>query len=129
MNHKKLLKWLLIIGGIVEIVIGAFFLFVHFFLLEVGIVMIPLFNQMAGTFLIGFGILLIFASQNLEMYRVIPLVNILLRIIMITCSIIQLPAYPEFLVIFLPAVIYDLLWLIIVLILMKNLKLLAIKKE
>jgi len=129
MNLKRLLKWLLILGGIVEIVIGAFFLFIHFFLLEIGIVLIPVFNQMAGTFIIGFGILLIFASKNLELYRVIPLVNILLRIVIIICSIIQLPAYPGFLVIFLPAMSYDLVWSIIMLILMKNLKLLAIKKE
>ncbi len=129
MNLKKLLKCLLILGGIVEILIGAFFLLIHLFFMEIGIVLIPVFNQMAGTFLIGFGILLIVSSKNMLAYRIIPLVNILLRIIMIICSIIQLPTYPEFLIILLPIMIYDILWSVFVLILMKNLNLISIKRE
>lgn len=127
MNQKRLLRWFMIIGGVFEIIIGFFLMILHPFLWTVGMTTIPIFNQMAGTFLLGFGILLVFSSTAIEPFRIIPLVNILLRIIMIIFSFIQLPQYPNFLIILLPAMIYDLLWSILVLILLKNLGLLKLQ--
>jgi hypothetical protein len=127
MNQKILLKWFLIVGGVLEIVIGSFLMVFHPFLREFGISTVPIFNQMAGTFLLGFGILLVFSSTAIEAFRIIPLVNILLRVIMIAFSIFQLPQFPSFLVILIPAMIYDILWSIIVLILLKNLGLLKLR--
>ncbi|TXT53404.1 MAG: membrane protein of unknown function [Promethearchaeota archaeon] len=110
------------LGGIIEIVIGSLLMMLHIIFREIGLITIPLFNQMSGTFLLGFGILLFLASRNLERYRAVPLVNILLRIIMIIFSIIQLPFYPELSIILIPAMIYDLLWSVLVLILLNDIK-------
>lgn len=100
----------------------------HPFLREGGLDTIPIFNQMAGTFLFGFGILLVFASKAIRRYRIVPIINIVLRLLMIGFSIIQLPQYPSFLVILIPAMTYDLLWSIIVLFLMNGLNLLKLGK-
>jgi hypothetical protein len=128
MDLKVVLKWLVIFGGIIEIVIGILLLIVDIFLSGIGLITIPIFNQMAGTFLLGFGILLVFSAKEIDTYRIILLVNILLRSIMIICSLMQLPFYPEFVIILIPALIYDILWSIIVIMIMRRLNLLRMKK-
>ncbi|TFG00019.1 MAG: hypothetical protein EU541_03475 [Promethearchaeota archaeon] len=129
MDFKRILKWFLIVGGLIEVMIGFFLMVLHPFLKEDNILTVPIFNQMAGTFLFGFGILLIYSSKSIETYRIIPIVNILLRIMMIVFSIIQLPQYPSFFMILIPAMIYDGTWSIIVVILMLHLRLLELKRE
>jgi len=118
MNSHKILKILLIFGGAVEIVIGLLFMVLDFYLEQVGFEIIPIFTQMAGAFLFGYGILLIYSSRNVEKYAIIPLVNILIRIIMIVCGILSLLIYPEFFIILLIALPYDLSWSIFVFILL-----------
>ncbi len=118
MNSHKILKILLIFGGVVEIVIGLLFMVLDFYLEQVGFEIIPIFTQMAGVFLFGYGILLIYSSRDVEKYAIIPLVNILIRIIMIVCGILSLLIYPEFFIILLIALPYDLLWSIFIFILL-----------
>jgi hypothetical protein len=129
MKEKSFLKWVLFFGGILEIIIGIFMMVLHPFLRAAGIDTVPIFNQMAGTFLFGFGILLIYASQETKKYRMVPIVNIILRFLMVGFSIIQLPQYPSFLLIFIPAMIYDLLWSVIVLFLMYRLGFFRFREE
>ena len=120
MNSDKILKWILIIGGVIEIVVGILFMFIHLFLEISGFSTIPIFTQFAGTLLFCFGILLIITAYDIERYVVIPLVNILLRVVMIVLAILNLSAYPDFFLITLFAISYDITWAIIVLILLKK---------
>ena len=118
MNSHKILKIIIILGGVVEIVIGLSFMVLDFFLEQVGLENIPIFTQMAGAFLFGYGILLIYSSRDLEKYAIISLVNILIRIIMIVWGILTLLFYPEFFIILLITLPYDFLWSIFVFILL-----------
>lgn len=120
MKNDYILKWLLIIGGLIEIIIGIFFLFLPYILSNLGKPQIPLFYQMAGTFLLGFGIILTYSSIDLESFKIIPLINILIRFAVIGFSIFNIPEYPEFILILIPAMIYDLSWSLIILFLMKK---------
>ncbi|MBD3211462.1 MAG: hypothetical protein GF311_02555 [Candidatus Lokiarchaeota archaeon] len=113
MNNNLILKWLLIVGGLVEIIIGILFLFIPYALSSIGLPQIPFFSQMAGSFLLGFGILLLYSSKRVEIFRIVPLVNILIRFIMIGFSLLSIPSYPEFVVILIPAILYDLVWSIL----------------
>ena len=107
MDKNKFIKWLLIIGGVVEIILGPLIIAVPYALELIGFTTIPIFTQMAGAFIFGFGILLIIASKDIDKYIVIPLVNILLRGIVIFFSFFTLVIYPEFVGIFILASIYD----------------------
>ena len=120
MNEEKILKFLLILGGVIEIVIGILLMFVDIFLNMMGYECIPLFNQFAGTFLFGFGILLIISSKDIRKFIIIPIVNILLRMIMVAFSLINLGAYMMFLPVLLFAFIYDPLWSILMVIFLKK---------
>ncbi|MHA2008552.1 MAG: hypothetical protein ACXABO_14065 [Promethearchaeota archaeon] len=119
MNSLRLLKILLILGGIVELVVGFLFIFVDQFLLQLGFEVIPLFTQMIAAFFLCFGILLIYSKRDMDKYKIIPLTNILLRIIIISFSLISIRKYSEFLIILLFAIPYDLIWALLVLILMR----------
>ena len=119
MNNRSLLKILLIIGGIIEILIGLFLLFIDIFLESLGYANISTFSQMAGSFLIGYGILLLYSSKDTERYLIIPLINILIRIIMVSFTLINITKYPEFYPITIFALIYDPLWSIAVILLVK----------
>jgi len=129
MNRKRFLKWILLFGGILEIIIGIFMMMLHPILQELEIETVPIFVQMAGTFLLGYGVLLVFASKAIKRYRIVPIVNVVLRFIMVGFSIIQLPQYPNFLVILLPAMTYDVVWSIIVLFLMNGLGFLRLQQK
>ena len=118
MNSHKILKILLLLGGVVEIVIGLLFLVLDFYLEQIGLESIPIFTQMAGAFLFGYGILLIYSSRDTEKLYIIPIVNILIRIIMIVFGTINLFLLPEFFIILLFTLPYDLLWSIFVFILL-----------
>ena len=120
MNSENLLKIVIIVGGIVEIIIGSLFLFLDVFFEQIGFENIPIFTQMAGSFLLCYGILLIYSARDIEKYLIILLVNILVRIIMIIFSFINIFEYPEFFAILLFAIPYDLVWSIIVVILLKK---------
>ena len=119
MNKTFLLKILLIIGGIVEIAIGFLLLIIDPFLELLAYSNISTFSQMAGSFLIGYGILLLYSSKDIERYLLIPLVNILIRIIMVTFTLFNITKYPEFFPITMFALIYDPLWSIFVILLIK----------
>jgi hypothetical protein len=119
MNKSSFLKILLIIGGIIEIIIGSFLLFIDIFIEQLGYTNISTFSQMAASFLIGYGILLLYSSKDIERYLIIPVVNILIRIIMMIFTSINFMKYPEFLPITIFALIYDPLWSITVILLIK----------
>jgi len=120
MNNDYILKCLLIIGGVIEVIIGIFFLFLPYGLSSVGLSQIPLFCQMAGTFLLGFGIILTYSSKDLEAFKIVPLTNILIRFLVVGFSILSIPEYHEFIVILIPAMIYDISWSVVFLYLMKK---------
>ena len=120
MSSKNILKILVILGGIVEIVIGLLFMVLDILFEQIGLENIPIFTQMAGSFLLCYGILLIYSARDVEKFKIIPLVNILVRIIMVIFSLINIFEYPEFLVILLFAIPYDLLWSLFMIILLKK---------
>jgi hypothetical protein len=120
MNTKYLLRILLIVGGIVEIIIGVLFMFLHLFFEQIDLENIPIFTQMAGAFLLCYGILLIYTIQDVEKFIIIPLVNILVRIIMVIFSVINLFDYLQFYIVLIIAIPYDLLWSLLVIILVKK---------
>jgi hypothetical protein len=112
------------VGGIVEICIGILFIFLNVIFKQAGILNTPIFAQMAGSFLIGYGILLLYSSRNLERYQLIPLINILIRGLVIISGILTSQQMREFISIFIIAIVYDSSWSILVLILMQKNKLL-----
>ncbi len=120
MKSKDLIQILLIVGGIVEVIIGGLFLFLDTMLEQVGLENIPIFTQMAGSFLLCYGILLVYSARDVEKFIIVPLVNIIARIIMVIFSIISIFDYPEFMVILLFAIPYDTLWSILMIILLKK---------
>ncbi len=120
MHRNKILKILLILGGIVEIAIGILFLVLDPFLEQLGLENIPVITQMAGTFVLCYGILLIYSSRDVKKLVFIPLVNILARIIMIIFSLINLTEYPEFSMILVFAIPYDILWSLFFIIISKR---------
>jgi hypothetical protein len=124
----KTLKILLDVGGIVEIIVGILFISLGPFMKQFGIVIYPIFIQIAGAFFFCYGILLIYSSRNIEQYVTIPIINILLRLIVIVLSIFGISMYLEFLVILLFAMSYDLIWSVLVLVLLKRNKII-LKKQ
>jgi len=103
-----------------ELFIGSLLFILDPFLNLLGFSSIPIFTQMAGSFVFCYGILLIISSRNVEKYAIIPLINILIRAIMVIFTLINLTTYLEFLPITLFALIYDPFWSILVLIMMKK---------
>lgn len=103
-----------------EIIIGLLFFVLDIFFEHIGLDNIPVFTQMAGTFILCYGILLIYSARDVEKFVFIPLVNILARIIMIIFSLIGIIEYPEFSFILLFAIPYDLLWSLFVIIVLKK---------
>ncbi len=120
MSSKNILKILVVLGGIVEIVIGLLFMVLDILFKQIGLENIPIFTQMAGSFLLCYGILLIYSARDIEKFKIIPLLNILVRVIMVIFSLINLFEYPEFLVILLFVIPYDLLWSLFMIILLKK---------
>ena len=117
MNSKTAIKYFLVFGGIFEALIGILFMFIDLFLKQLGLQNIPLFSQMAGAFIFGYGILLVYSSRDIEKYVIIPLINILIRIPVIIFGILSLSEVPELMVILVFALSYDSIWSIILLIL------------
>jgi len=115
MKSKALLRFLLILGGIVELAIGVFFMFLDILFRQVGLENIAIFTQMAGSFLFCYGILLIYSVRDIEKFIIIPLINILVRIIMVVFSLINIPYYPEFLIIIIFTIPYDSVWSVLML--------------
>lgn len=122
MENAVLLKWLLIIGGIVEIFMGIFFIFIHLLVGSMGLsIEIPIFPQLAGCILLCFGYLLIYAAKDVQTYAIIPKMNILLRFIVQPAAIYNIIVVPAFIPILVGAMIYDIAWAIVTLILLKKL--------
>ena len=120
MDQNKILRLLLILGGITELFLGVLFILMNIFLNQIGFSSFPLFSQLSGTFVFCYGILLIYSSRNVEKYVIIPIINVLIRFIMIIFSIFDVFVYPDFMIIIFFAIFYDLFWSIIVLLLLKN---------
>lgn len=120
MNTNKILKILLILGGIIEIAIGLLFFILDLFFEQLGLDNIPIFTQMAGIFIFCYGILLIYSNREIKKYLIIILLNILIRIVMVIFSLINIFDYPQFFLILLFAVPYDLLWSILMIIFLKK---------
>ena len=120
MNSKKILKILLILGGIVEIIIGLLFIILDVFFEQLGLENIPIFTQMAGTFIFCYGILLIYSVRDIKKYLIIPLLNIIARIIMVIFSLLNIIEYPQFFIIIIFTVPYDLVWSLLIIIFLKQ---------
>lgn len=121
MESSILLKWLLIIGGIVEIILGVFFIFIHLLVGYMGVsIEVPIFPQIAGCVLICFGYLLIYTTKDVETYAIIPKMNILLRFIVLPAAIFNMIVVPVLIPILIGAAIYDITWAIIVLVLLNK---------
>jgi hypothetical protein len=122
MENAVLLKWLLMIGGLVEIFMGIFFVFIHLFVGSMGVsIEVPIFPQLAGCILIVFGYLLIYTTKDVKTYAIIPKMNILLRFIVQPAAIYNIIVVPAFIPILIGAAIYDIAWAILTLILLKKL--------
>ncbi|MHA1726135.1 MAG: hypothetical protein ACTSXH_15080 [Promethearchaeota archaeon] len=81
---------LLKIGGIIEIIIGGLLLLLYYYLIWVEYSLLTVIVVMAGAFLLGYGILLIYSVKNLQKLKIIPILNIFLRILVIISLIVQL---------------------------------------
>lgn len=116
-----LLKWLLIIGGVVEIFIGVLFIFIHLLVGSLGVsIEIPIFPQLAGCICICFGYLLIYTTKDVKTYAIIPKMNILLRFIVQPAAIYNMIVVPALIPLLIGTAIYDVCWAIAVLILLKK---------
>ncbi|MFW9818247.1 MAG: hypothetical protein ACFFE5_01460 [Candidatus Thorarchaeota archaeon] len=120
MNIDKILKILLNLGGIVEIGIGLLFLILDLFFTQMGLENMPIFTQMAGTFIFCYGILLIYSTRDIKKYMIIPLLNILIRVVMVIFSLINIIEYPQFFLILIFAIPYDLIWSILMIIFLQQ---------
>ncbi|MFX1277739.1 MAG: hypothetical protein ACFE9Z_12180 [Promethearchaeota archaeon] len=119
MNYKKILKILLVLGGIIEIAIGLLFFILDFLLEQLRLENIQVFTQMAGTFILCYGILLIYSARDIKKFLLIPLLNILARIIMVMFSLLNIFEYPQFFIILIFAIPYDLIWSLLMIIFLK----------
>ena len=120
MNTNRILKLLLILGGIVEIGIGLLFFILDLLFEQIGLENIPIFTQMAGIFMFCYGILLIYSTRDMEKYLIIPLLNILIRVVMFIFSLLNIIEYPQFYLIFIFAIPYDLVWSILMIVFLKQ---------
>ena len=69
MDNKVLLKWFLLLGGVLELFVGVIFFFIDGLILTLfGLTTLSIFTDMNGIFFICFGILLILASKDTERY-------------------------------------------------------------
>jgi len=121
LDNSVLLKWLLIIGGVVEIFIGVLFIFIHLLVGSLGVsIEIPIFPQLAGCICICFGYLLIYTTKDVKIYAIIPKMNILLRFIVQPAAIYNMIVVPALIPLLIGTAIYDVCWAIAVLILLKK---------
>ena len=121
MDKKIILKWFLLLGGIIEVFVGISFFFIDGFILTVfGLSTLSMFTQMSGIFFICFGILLTISSKDTERYLPVILVNIMFRIMMLGPVIYNMTIYPQFIPILLFMILYDPVWSIIVLYLLNK---------
>jgi len=123
MNHymekEKVLKCWVIFGGIVEILLGPMFLFLDSSMKLMSIMTFPLFNQVAGAFVLCYGILLLWAALEMENRAIIPFLNVVIRIIVVSFSIAGISTTPEsFMILLIPAMIFDVLWALFTIILL-----------
>ncbi|NVM56370.1 MAG: hypothetical protein HWN66_21915 [Candidatus Helarchaeota archaeon] len=130
MDELKILKKLMYYGAAVELILGPIFtFFLDFGMRMVGIQYQPLFYQMTGILITLFGVLLWYATRDIETYRIILITNIILRFS------VQVPAYicliqlPILAPILIPCVIYDLIWGIVALFLSWKANLLFLSKK
>ena len=121
MDNKIILKWLLLLGGILELFVGVIFFFIDGLLLTLfGLSTLSIFTHMSGIFFICFGILLILSSKDIEKYLAVIFVNILFRVMMLGPVIYNMTIYPQFIPLLMFMVIYDPAWSIIVLFLLNK---------
>ncbi|NVM30833.1 MAG: hypothetical protein HWN65_18480 [Candidatus Helarchaeota archaeon] len=121
MDKPGLLKLLILIGGYFEVFLGFLFLFMDVFLGTFGLSTdVPMFNQILGVMTICFGILLIYSAKDIGTYSIIPKVNCLMRFLVQPFAIYNMIVVPEMLLILIGAAIYDVVWAIFVLILLKQ---------
>jgi len=121
MEKTKLLKWLVLIGGYFELFLGILFIFMDIFLGYLGLtVEVPIFTQLLGCMTICFGILLIYSAKDLETYSIIPKVNALLRFIVQPFVVYNVILVPEMIPILIGAAVYDVVWGMLALILLKE---------
>lgn len=121
MDERVILKILMYIGGIIEVLLGVVFLFfIDFVMSLIQIPTFPLISQLAGIFALIYGILLLYATRDLEKYRIVPILNVILRFVMQVPLYLNMILFPQLSIILLVIVIYDLVWGISTLILLKK---------
>ncbi len=121
MEKTVLLKWLIIFGGIFELIVGAIFLFIHLFIGNFGVTIeVPMFAQLSGVFFICFGILLIYSTRDFKTHGMIIKVNILFRFAVQPFVIINSLAFPGFGLLLIVTSIYDIVWAILIIVLLRK---------
>ena len=121
MEKSMLLKWLLLIGGYFELIVGVIFIFMHLFIESFGVPAgVPMFSQLSGLFFICFGILLLYSAKDLEKYIVIIKVNILFRFLVQPFVIYNSILFPDFGLLLIITSLYDLVWSILMIVLLRQ---------
>ena len=121
MEKPVLLKWVILIGGYFELFLGVLFIGMEYFLGYLGLPLaVPMFSQILGCMTICFGILLIYSARDIDTYSVIPKVNALLRFLVQPFVVYNVIVVPELIPILIGAAVYDLVWGILALILLKQ---------
>ncbi|MFX1326053.1 MAG: hypothetical protein ACFE8N_13970 [Promethearchaeota archaeon] len=108
--------------------VGIIFIGSSPFMKQFGLENYPIFVQIAGVFFLCYGFLLVVSSRAVERYMIVPLLNILLRVIMIFLILMNFSIFNDFIRIFIPAIIYDGIWSILVLLGLKKLYLVHLPK-
>ena len=125
MDSLKIFKFIILIGGIYEIIFGLMLLFwIESLLTLLGVyfanINFPIFNQTAGLLAIIFGILLTTSSIDIERYLLIPVMSIILRFAIQFVIFSNISAIPEMTIGLIAFGIIDLVFGIITLIMLKK---------
>jgi hypothetical protein len=120
-SEKIVLKWLMVIGGVVEIFLGVAFVFLIVpFLESLGLPTVQLFPQLAGILVANFGFLHIYAAKDVKRFILIPVTSISLRVMGFVIAVYNLYATPALGAVLVAAGSYDMGWALIVLALLKR---------
>ncbi|MBD3229848.1 MAG: hypothetical protein GF329_16820 [Candidatus Lokiarchaeota archaeon] len=126
---EKFLKWFIKFCGIIEIVIGIGFIFMQPLFELISIQTVPLFLQMAGVELTLLGFLLWYSARDIERFKIILIVSMVLRYVMPIFEIYTALTIPIMFVVLISTSIYDLASASLTLILLKKHEYLFGKKD
>ena len=120
MDEDKILRILVLGAGISQAFIGIAFIFLDEILNVLGYSYQFIFPEMTGILMFGWGVILLYASRNIENNVIVILMAVLIHFFFIIPDIQNIIAFPEFAFLFWDSLIIDPTWAVLVLILLKR---------